>query len=134
MELIRAKKPKLSIDLAPLIDVVFQLLVFFMLTSTSANPAIKMVLPKAVSGDSSSQQNITVSIDQKGELFINDQMTTIDSFKSSLREILTIQGKNSIHIKGDQDMPYKYFVQIMDFARRAGATQINIVHEKEQAP
>jgi len=132
MELIRVKKPKLSIDLAPLIDVVFQLLVFFMLTSTFASPAIKMVLPKAVSGDNSSQQNITVSVDQKGELFINGQITTIDSFESDLKRILVAQEKNSIHIKGDQDMPYKYFVQIIDLSRRAGVTQINIVHEKEQ--
>ena len=134
MELIRVKKPKLSIDLAPLIDVVFQLLVFFMLTSTFASPAIKMVLPKATSRDMSSQQNIVVSIDQNRNLYINDQKTTIDSFQSDLRKILTMQSKNSIHIRGDQDMPYKYFVQIMDLARRAGATQINIVHEKEQAP
>jgi len=134
MELIRVKKPKLSIDLAPLIDVVFQLLVFFMLTSTFSNPAIRMILPKAVSGDSFLPQSILVSIDQKGDLYINDQITNIDSFESTLREILTIQGENSIHIKGDQDMSYKYFVQIMDLARQAGATQINIVHQKDSIP
>ena len=134
MELIRAKKSKLSIDLAPLIDVVFQLLVFFMLTSTFANPAIKMILPKAISGDSSSQQMIVFSIDRNGDLYINDRTTNIDRFESNLREILTVQGKNSIHIKGDQDMPYKYFVQIIDLARQAGATQINIVHQKEPMP
>ena len=93
-----------------------------------------MILPKAISGDSSSQQVIVVSIDRKGELYINDRTTNIVSFESNLREILTIQGKNSIHIKGDQDMPYKYFVQIMDLARQAGATQINIVYQKESMP
>lgn len=131
MELIRAKKPKLSIDLAPLIDVVFQLLVFFMLTSTFASPAIKMVLPKAASKDTFSQEDIVVSIDQDRNLYINNRKTNIDSFQSDLRKIFTAQKKNSIHIRGDQDMPYKYFVQIMDLARRAGAIQINIVHEKE---
>lgn len=78
--------------------------------------------------------HIVVSIDRNGDLFINDRTTSIDSFELNLRGILTIQGKNSIHIKGDQDMPYKYFVQIMDLARQAGATQINIVHQKESMP
>ena len=134
MELIRAKKSKLSIDLAPLIDVVFQLLVFFMLTSTFASPAIKMVLPKATSEDLPTQENVVVSIDQNQNIYINNQKTNIEQFQSDLKKILTTQGKHSIHIKGDRDMPYNYFVQIMDLARRAGATQINIVHEKEQVP
>ena len=131
MELIRVKKPKLSIDLEPLIDVVFQLLVFFMLTSTSANPAIKMMLPKATSKDLPAQEIVAVSIDQNQNIYINDQKTNIEQFQSDLKKVLTVQGKHSIHIRGDRDMPYKYFVQIMDLARRAGATQINIVHEKE---
>ena len=130
MDLIRLKKPKLSIDIAPLIDVVFQLLVFFMLTSTFANPAIKMVLPKAVTGDATSQQDIIVSVNKNGEIFINDQITHIDSFQSVMKEILEIHQKNTIHIKGDKDMPYSYFVQIMDLSRQAGAMQINIVHQK----
>ena len=71
MELIRAKKPNLSIDLAQLIDVVFQLLVFFMLTSTFASPAIKMILPKAKAVESVDVERIVVSINEDGLIFIN---------------------------------------------------------------
>lgn len=130
MQLVRAKKQKLSMDLAPLIDVVFQLLVFFMLTSTFANPAIKMVLPKAISADQTEQQLIIVSIDEKMEVYIDDEPVTLDLFQSRLSETLAEKDKKSIHIRGHKDMPYERFVRIMDLSRLAGATQVNILHKK----
>ncbi|VAX34875.1 Biopolymer transport protein ExbD/TolR [hydrothermal vent metagenome] len=131
MKIIRAKKPHLSMDLAPLIDVVFQLLVFFMLTSTFSNPAIQLDLPKAVASDEVQQENVVISIDENGLIFLNEQSTSVDAFKDDLRILLKKMDKKSVNIKGDQDMPYKHFVQIMDLAKQAGAIQINIVHQKE---
>ena len=101
MQLVRAKKQKLSMDLAPLIDVVFQLLVFFMLTSTFANPAIKMVLPKAVSADANDRQLVVVSIDENQDIFIDDQPVTIDGFKTKLVGVLADkQEKVDSHQRG----------------------------------
>lgn len=132
MQLVRAKKQKLSMDLAPLIDVVFQLLVFFMLTSTFANPAIKMVLPKAVSADANDRQLVVVSIDENQDIFIDDQPVSIEGFKSRLVDVLSTKKEKSIHIRGDKDMPYERFVQLMDLARQAGASQVNILHQKAE--
>jgi len=134
MELIRIKKPKLSIDLAPLIDIVFQLLIFFMLTSTFASPAIKMVLPQAKTVDKLLHKNIVVSIDQKGTIFINDRVTDIESFQKRLTQVLKETDQKAIHFKGDKDMPYSLFVQVIDLAKQSGAQQINIVHKKAGNP
>ncbi len=130
MQLVRAKKQKLSMDLAPLIDVVFQLLVFFMLTSTFANPAIKMVLPKAVSADQNDRQLIVVSVDEDLKVYIDDQPVELDAFQSRLSQVLKDKEKKSIHIRGHKDMPYERFVRLMDLSRQAGATQVNILHQK----
>ncbi len=134
MELIRTKKSKLSLDLAPLIDVVFQLLIFFMLTSAFANPAMKMTLPKAIASDSQEKENITISINQEGEVYLNDKPTSLKTLKSDLIALFKKIGNQAIHLKGDQDMPYKYFVEIMDIAKQAGAEHINIVHDRENTP
>ncbi len=131
MELIRTRKPKLSIDMAPLIDVVFQLLVFFMLTSTFANPAMKLDLPKAMADDNIPQEHIVVSIDQEGALFLNDTETSMAALKADLQKQFAQSGKNSVHVRGDQNMPYHYFVEVMDVARQAGAQQVNIVHQRD---
>ena len=129
MELTRIKKPKLSVDLAPLIDVVFQLLVFFMLTSTFANPAMKLVLPKAKSAEQVESDRIIVSIDTKANVMINGEKTSFENFTEDLEKVLANQNKTTIDIRGDKEMPYRHFVEVMDKAKQAGAQQINIVHE-----
>lgn len=131
MDLIRAKKTGLSLDLAPLIDVVFLLLVFFMLTTTFANPSINMTLPKAsFVGQQSQMQQVTVSVNEYEQVFIDGQLTTFDKLNEKIKQSLRDMKSDSITIEGHKDMPYSIFVQIMDMAKQAGVERINIVHQK----
>ena len=129
MELIRVRKSKLSLDMAPLIDVVFQLLIFFMLTASFSNPAMRLNLPKAVTKDQSADEQLVVNVRKSGDIFINDKKVSLASLKGELAVKLAKYEKKSVNIKGEEDMPYKYFVEVMDLARQAGATQVNIVHQ-----
>ncbi len=117
-------------DLAPLIDVVFQLLVFFMLTSAFANPAIKMTLPKGSTDDKVDSKIIEISVDSNLSIYLNDQEISKDKLLTRLNVLLKNQEQNSVNIKGDEAMPYALFVEIMDLARQAGAAQLNIIHQK----
>jgi biopolymer transport protein ExbD len=130
MEFVRAKKTKLGLDMAPLIDIVFQILIFFMLTSSFLSPSLRLDLPKAISADSKGREAIVVSVTTGGSIFINTDEVTFDNFKSELTARISAQPSKAIHVKGDKEMPYKYFVRIMDEARQAGARQINVVHEQ----
>lgn len=129
MEFIRSKKPSLSLDMAPLIDVVFQLLIFFMLSSSFFNPTLKLDLPKAVTEDRREIEQIRVSVDKGGTIFVNDVKTSLDELKPRLQAKLLKDPKKSLHLRGDEAMPYRFFVEVMDQARQAGARQIHIVHE-----
>lgn len=130
MEFIRPKKVSLSFDMAPLIDIVFQLLIFFMLSSSFLNPALRLDLPKAVYQDQKVPEQTVISIDQSGTIFLNTAKTSLRELKSQLEVVFEkAKSKKSVHLRGDQNMPYKFFVEVMDIARQAGATQINIVHE-----
>ncbi|MBI4372758.1 MAG: biopolymer transporter ExbD [Candidatus Omnitrophica bacterium] len=129
MEFIRPKKISLSFDMAPLIDIVFQLLIFFMLSSSFLNPALKLSLPKAQIHDSKEPQQMVVSIDREGKVFVNKNQVSMTHLKTELERRLIQDSKKSVHIRGDQEMAYKYFVQVIDLARQAGAKQVNIVHE-----
>lgn len=133
MELIRPKKLSLGLDMAPLIDVVFQLLIFFMLTSSFSNPALKLNLPKAVVQDQKETERIVVSVDKSGNIFVNATKTELNEFKTQLERKLVSDSKKSIHFRGDEEAPYKIFVEVMDLARQAGARQINIVHEAKRS-
>ncbi len=132
MEFIRPKKPSLSLDMAPLIDIVFQLLIFFMLSSSFLNPALKLNLPRAVQQDQREAEQVVVSVDREGSIYVNTLKTPKLELQAALQSKLAKNAKKSVHIRGDKDMPYKYFVEVMDIARQAGARQINIVHESEK--
>lgn len=128
---IRPKKPALSLDMTPMIDIVFQLLIFFMLSSSFLAPSINLTLPKAVTRDDSKAQQIIVSVDQKGSIFLNTLEIPRESLKTALEEKLAKSEQKSVHLRGDAHMPYKFFVEVMDLARQAGASQINILHDEE---
>ncbi len=131
MELIRPRKSNLSLDMAPLIDVVFQLLIFFMLTASFSlpSPSMKLNLPQATMDDGKEKENIIISISKEGSLELNKNPTTLLNLKTDLIELLTGNPSKAVHIRADENMPYKYFVEVMDLVKEAGAKQINIVHQ-----
>lgn len=132
MEFIRPKRLSLGLDMAPLIDIVFQLLIFFMLSSSFFNPALKLNLPRAVERDQREPERIVVSMDRAGSVSVNSVRVTMAELKTHLEAKLARDSRKSVHLRGDERMPYGLFVQVMDSARQAGARQINIVHKPEK--
>ncbi len=129
MEFIRPKKASLSLDMAPLIDIVFQLLIFFMLSSSFLTPALKLDLPKAVKTDRDEPEQVIVSIEKDGSVFLNTRRTSFEQLSSDLGRELRAKSKKAVHLRGDRQMPYEFFVRAMEAAKRAKANQILIVHE-----
>jgi len=132
IEFNRPGESSLSLDMAPMIDIVFQLLIFFMLSSSFLYPAMKIALPKTVESDAKEQERIVVSVDREGNVFVNAAKSSMSQLKSDLEAKLAADPKRSVHIRGDKEMPYRYFVEVMGSARQAGARQVNILHEKDQ--
>ncbi len=132
MEFIRPKKSSLSLDMAPLIDCVFQLLIFFMLSSSFMAPSLQLALPKASSKDPRDPEQIIISADKTGALFVNSSKVALNQLRDEIANKLEKSSKKSVHFRGDKDIPYSQFVQVMDYARQAGAKQINIVHEGKE--
>jgi biopolymer transport protein ExbD len=133
MDFVRARKPSLSLDMAPLIDIVFQLLIFFMLSSSFLNPSLKLTLPQSEQHDQKEAERLILSIDKAGTFFVNKAKIEKTELKMVLEQNLSKDPKRAVHVRGDKDMPYQLFVQAMDIARQAGAKQINIVHESGPA-
>jgi biopolymer transport protein ExbD len=130
MEFLRPKRAAAGLDLTPLIDVVFQLLVFFMLTSSFANPAMKLMLPTASARETIDPQQLVVSVDRDGRVFVNSDPVEVDALKGALEQKLAGMERKQVNFRGDEQMPYQRFVQVMDIAKQAGAKQLNIVHQE----
>jgi len=114
------------LDIAPLIDIVFLLLVFFMLTSTFIVPeAIELELPES----SSAQQvrditPIVVSLDQTGQLALNDEHVELEQLRAVIEPLIKQNADAPITLKSDASTRVQQLLQVMDEIRAAGGTDV----------
>ncbi|NQT07346.1 MAG: biopolymer transporter ExbD [Candidatus Omnitrophica bacterium] len=114
-----------QLDIAPLIDVVFLLLIFFMLTSSfMAQKGIKVNLPNAVSSEPIISKNLIIYVTAKNELLVGDETLSFDKLDSRIAE--AARAKKHILIKADKKASMGKVVAIWDLCRDAGISNINI--------
>lgn len=131
MRIPRRRKQNMNIDLSPLIDCVFQLLIFFMLSSSLLIPNIKMTLPQAATTDETTNPEIVVSIDAEGKWYLNASPIQADQLKQLLPPLVQASQDKIVSFQGDQKMQYDKFVQALDAARQSGAIHMEILHDIE---
>lgn len=119
-----------QIDIAPLIDIVFQLLIFFMLTSSFVmQPGIKVNLPKAVTSEVVKFENIELLVSGENVTYFNGKVVTTQELKNLLKQ--AAKRNQSVLIKADQRASLGRVVEIWDLARDQGISQVNIATNQE---
>ena len=119
-----------QIDIAPLIDIVFQLLIFFMLTSSFLmQPGIKVNLPKAITSEAVSSENIEILITNESVTYLNNRVVTMQELKKLFAQ--AAKRNQSILIRADKRASLGRVVEIWDMARDLGISQINIATNQE---
>ncbi|MEM7816851.1 MAG: biopolymer transporter ExbD [Candidatus Aenigmatarchaeota archaeon] len=117
-----------QIDIAPLIDVVFQLLIFFMLTSSFiAIPGISVKLPKAVSSEIINQQTLTIVISSEDIIYLKQNPVSL----KELEDFITTNKYNTILIKADRNSSLGVVVGIYDICKKLGIEKIGIATTSE---
>ena len=116
------------IDIAPLIDVVFILLLFFTVSTTFiAAPGIKINLPEATSQEVVHQkEDVTIVMRFNNEIMLNQKIVTMDELKVGLEETAKKDSKALVIIQADAGVAHGKVVQVMDIARSAGLNQLAI--------
>lgn len=118
------------LDIAPLIDIIFLLLIFFMLTSSFIfQPGIKVDLPKAITSEIVQKENLVLVITGDNDIYINERRLTEDELLSRLR-VAAKQG-NPILIKSDRGASLGDVVRIWDLCRQEGVKKVNIATTQE---
>lgn len=121
----RTEIKKGQLDIAPLVDVMFLLLIFFMLTSNFVvQPGIKVSLPKAVSSEVIPSENLVVTLTGQDLLFLNDQPITVQELAVHIRQ--AAQDDKTVLLKADTSASLGRVVEIWDMCRESGVPQINI--------
>lgn len=113
------------LDIAPLIDIVFLLLVFFMLTSTFLVPeAIELELPESSSANVLETMPITVSLDQTGQLSLNGERIELEQLRAAITPLLKQDATSTITLKSDAHTKVQQLLKVMDEIRAAGGSNI----------
>ncbi len=113
------------LDIAPLIDIVFLLLVFFMLTSTFMVPeAIELELPRSSSATVIETTPITVSLDQAGQLALNGERIEREQLRGAIEALLKQDADSAITLKSDARTEVQQLLAVMDEIRAAGGTGV----------
>ena len=127
------------VNLTPLIDVVFLLLIFFMVSTTfNRETRISIDLPEAAGDPLKVEKTVVeISIDAQGRYFINQKRVVderIGTLKRAIREIMGDAPNPQLIISSDRRTPYEAVIRAMDAARQVGLVNINLATQQAREP
>jgi len=132
ISLTRNNAELLTLNLTPLIDVIFQLLIFFMLSSSFIYPSINLDLPKGeVAEGTQTEQHLVLSMNEKRELFINQRKINLDNLSQELKTELAKVEDKAVYFRADKKLSYEDFFKIMQISTKSGAANFHLIHEPE---
>ena len=124
---------KSGIDLTPMIDIVFNLLIFFMVGSTIVEtPQIEISLPKSTSAvGSEKNETIVISIAKDGKQYINGY--EVENLDSNLKELANTEGEleKPVEIRSDEDVRTQILISVIDSVKNAGFTKLSIATQEQ---
>ncbi|MDO6994529.1 biopolymer transporter ExbD [Brachyspira innocens] len=122
---------KSGIDLTPMIDIVFNLLIFFMVgTTIIETPQIEISLPKSTSAvGAEKNETIIISISRDGKQYINGY--EVENLDNNLKELASTEGEleKPVEIRSDEDVRTQVLISVIDSVKNAGFTRLSIATE-----
>jgi biopolymer transport protein ExbD len=136
MQLPRANQHKARIEIIPMIDVIFFLLVFFMVSTLSmtVNRGLPVNLPTAATSQKDLRENLNLTMTQDGELFLNRQSVTLQDLGPRVKEALAADPDLMVIINADGEVRHSAVVGVMDELRDSGVARLAIAVKPDKKP
>ena len=124
----RRNRTGLGLDLTPMVDVVFLLVIFFMVSTTfiTLESGLPVDLPQAQSSQAQSSELPTVTINQDDQIFVGGAQVSEGDLVGVLREVLASSASDTVVLRADQSVRYGLPVRVMDLIKQAGAQRVAI--------
>ncbi len=130
MKFKRRSHPSITTDATPMADMVFLLLIFFMLSSSFImQSGIKIKLPEAVTSEAQLEKHLILTVSEDKKIFLNEKQIEMHNLLPELKNIFIQREDKLLIIKADQRVFHGTVVDIMDKARLAGAEKLAIATE-----
>lgn len=134
MRVPRHDSRKARIEIIPMIDIIFFLLVFFMISTLSMtiNRGLPVTLPKAASSQKDLRDSFTITVTQDGTLFLNKEPTTLSALGQRVKAGLDQEPELVVIISADDQALHGAIVAVMDEVRLAGVSRLAIAVRPER--
>ena len=119
-------------DMTPMIDMIFQLLIFFLLTSFFILPAVNVALPRSRSQQTQPPSALSLTIERDGGLLLAGRRVEMDELAALLASALVQRNDRTVVIQSDRGVPFGRVVQVMEAARDGGAQDISFLVERDE--
>jgi biopolymer transport protein ExbD len=128
MRVPRQEQPKARIEIIPMIDVIFFLLVFFMVSTLSMtiNRGLPVNLPTAASSQKDLRENLNLTLMQDGSIFLNQEPVTLQDLGPRIKTALAAEPELMVILNADGDVRHQAVVETMDELRAAGVARLAI--------
>lgn len=124
-------KPYDDINITPMLDLAYVLLVIFIIMTTASVQGIKVNLPKASAAVSMAKpQTKAITIADSGQVFLDAYPVTIDELEQRLRALKAINPDFPVVVKGDATVQYQKVMDVLDLLRRVDLPQVGLVTGK----
>ena len=134
MQVAKKKKPYDEINITPMLDLAYVLLVIFIIMTTAAVQGIKVNVPKASSSVSLAKPTTkAITIDAQGQLYLDTFPVTLDELESQLRSFRATTAEFPVVVKGDRVTQYGRIMEVLDVCNRVGISQLGLVSERPRA-
>jgi biopolymer transport protein ExbD len=123
----RLSRPSVQINIAPLVDVVFLLVIFFAVSTTFLESAgLKLELPESTSTSSREARDVVVLLAADGTLVLDEQRLDKEQLGARLREALAERERKVVILRADTETAHGDVVRVMDVIREAGAEGLTV--------
>ncbi len=121
-----------NVDISPLIDMVFILLIFFMVSTTFVKDMkLDLNRPSASTATTASTKAVRLYIDNSGATYLDGQPIQVWVIQSRLRELMNASSERSVLVVTDGNVPAQRLVEVVDEARRSGAEDVGVATVEE---
>lgn|SRR5690625_1128720 len=126
MAIVRGRRRPPRVEIVPMIDVMFILLVFFIVSTTfrTEPAAIDVDLPKASTGVAQQVSELRITVTEQGAMFINGVSAGPDQVRAEVRQAVAARSDTIVIVSADRRVAYDHVVRAMDLAREAGAFRL----------
>jgi len=133
MQFLETKRRKVIINITSLIDVLFLLLIFFMVSSTFVEqPGMKLELPESKSSSTEKIKELILEINSDQSMALNEEAVTIENLEEKFKSLLPSLEEKSLVLKADRNVPHGTVVKVMDMAKLSGLEKLIIATQVER--